>query len=195
MNSPRTYDHVPLAERARERRERMLDSALTLFAARGYRRTAVLDICRATTLSSRQFYEEFKGRGRIAEMVYARVHEAGCEAITRCLRDNDFAAMSVPDRTRCAAQAYITAIGSDQRCPEMLLVQAHAAGVPAEPYRSRLRSLWAAVLCVDEDDVTVTALIGAADAMALRWARSQPQTPVDDLADLLAEFAPALQAA
>jgi len=68
----RRYGGRTAAERRTERRERLLDAGLELFASRGYADTTIEMLCSQARLNARYFYEEFETREALLGAVYDR---------------------------------------------------------------------------------------------------------------------------
>jgi AcrR family transcriptional regulator len=188
----RMYAGLPVQDRQRQRRERFLQSGLTIFAREGYANSSVGAICKDAGLSSRQFYEEFTGREALLLELY--------EMIDRQSRDEVAAAVAgLPnapalDRIEAGARAYIEAIGVDRRKAQVALVEVIGASIKVEQYRAELRRQWGSVLrdAAEEAvsngeipegdyDIRVTAMIGAVNSVAYEWSNADPRPPLDEV--------------
>lgn len=59
MAATRSYGGVSADERRAERRDRLIEAAVGLYGAHGYRSTGVRAVCQAAGLTERYFYENF----------------------------------------------------------------------------------------------------------------------------------------
>lgn len=75
------YRGKPVAELRADRRQRLLDTALELFAAQGYAATTINQICAAASVSPRYFYEHFESREQLLRAVYDHIVETGRSAV------------------------------------------------------------------------------------------------------------------
>ncbi|MFL1431862.1 MULTISPECIES: TetR/AcrR family transcriptional regulator [unclassified Nocardiopsis] len=70
-----TYGGRSREERAAERRGRIMDAALRLFAARDYDDVTVADVCTLAKVSKRHFYEEFSDRDDLLHAVHRKQND------------------------------------------------------------------------------------------------------------------------
>lgn len=85
MTDTRSYRGRSIDERRTDRRERFLDSALTLFGTDGYAATSVPAVCKDAGLSSRQFYELFSDREHLLRDLYDRVQSESMASVTQAI--------------------------------------------------------------------------------------------------------------
>jgi AcrR family transcriptional regulator len=71
--SPRRYRGITAAERAAQRRARLLEAGLELFGTRGYANTSIREVSVAAGLNQRYFYESFTGREDLLYHVYLQI--------------------------------------------------------------------------------------------------------------------------
>ena len=69
----RVYGGVAAEQRALERRERLLEAALELFARQGYQNTPIEQLCAEARVTTRNFYEAFPGRESLLLALYERL--------------------------------------------------------------------------------------------------------------------------
>ena len=69
----RVYRQVSAEQRALERRERLLDTALDLFAAHGYAQCSIESICAAAKVATRHFYQAFSSREALLMCLYEQL--------------------------------------------------------------------------------------------------------------------------
>jgi len=116
---------VSLDGRARpETRRRILDAATGVFAEKGYQRTAVEDIVRASDTSKGSFYHFFVGKEGI---FVALVDELGEMLLGRVVNDIEPVPAGL-GRVGPALQAALDTFGSHRRLARILLVEAPGLG-------------------------------------------------------------------
>lgn len=186
------YAGLPVQDRQRQRRERFLQSGLTIFARDGYANSSVGAICKDAALSSRQFYEEFTGREALLLQLYEMIDRQSRDAVSSAVEG--MAGATALDRIEAGARAYIEAIGTDRRKAQVALVEVIGASIKVEQYRAELRRLWGSVLRqaaaeavrngeipATDYDMRVTALIGAVNSVAYEWSHADPRPSLDDV--------------
>ncbi len=72
--SGRRYGGVDSEERQRQRKAKLVESALVVFGQQGFHQTTVRDVCKQAQLTSRYFYESFDGMKALFHEVYASVN-------------------------------------------------------------------------------------------------------------------------
>ncbi|QXF84448.1 TetR/AcrR family transcriptional regulator (plasmid) [Rhodococcus pyridinivorans] len=126
-------------QRRAQRREQILDTALELFATRGYLNTSIELLCQTAFVSTKSFYEVFAGREECALELFERTSEQ--------LRVQLGAAMAEASDDEAAAHALLTAfVGALAEDPRRALVTFGLAGADFpgfEKVRQRNRG-WAA---------------------------------------------------
>lgn len=68
--SPRAYRGLAAEQRAQERRQRLLDTALELFARDGYAKTPIETLCAEARVTARHFYQLFDSREALLKALY-----------------------------------------------------------------------------------------------------------------------------
>jgi AcrR family transcriptional regulator len=69
----RAYRGASAEVREAERRERLLSTALTLFAEQGYARTPIEQLCAEAKVTARHFYQLFGSREGLLQRLYAQL--------------------------------------------------------------------------------------------------------------------------
>ncbi|MGH8461207.1 MAG: TetR/AcrR family transcriptional regulator [Stenotrophobium sp.] len=169
-----------------QRRERLLETGLTLFTTRGYHKTPIELICSEARVTTRHFYEQFDSR----EALLAAVFDASIDYTRRHLA----AAMTQPcnsasERIANAIRALVCAYAEDPRQGRIVYVE--AVGVSADMERRRRAVIHefahvveahAAQLAqageVPQRDyrLSCVALVGAINELLTEWL-SVPQPP------------------
>ncbi len=192
------YDRSQTAgERAAETREKVLDAATEVFAARGYASTRVEDLVERAQISRRTLYEHFGSVDAILEEVYERAVRisfttvlqklmgvtdpidrvaVGITAYYEMIRDNAAAARVVFEvyRTAGDAQAARYELNTTRYATLMLefLTQAFAAG--------RLGRM--------PDETSVYALTKGLDAVAIRALQRKEHADLPQVAPKMARL-------
>lgn len=71
----RIYAKKDAEVRVQERRERLLNAALELFAAQGYANTTIEALCSEAKVTTRNFYQAFSGREAVLMALYNQMME------------------------------------------------------------------------------------------------------------------------
>jgi len=94
-----------------ERRRRLLDSALELFATRGYHGTPIDVLCADAKVTTRHFYDQFEGREALLVSVYDEVVDRAMRDIGAALSKDT----SIEVRVESAVRAFVRAYLDDPR--------------------------------------------------------------------------------
>ena len=81
----RPYAGLSPVERRRERRNRLLDAGLDLFANESYANVSIERICEVSGVTARHFYEAFESREALLLGVFGRIAVDLAERVTRAL--------------------------------------------------------------------------------------------------------------
>ena len=128
----RAYRGVTAAQRQEERRQRLLEAALELFARQGYAKTPIEALCAEAKVTARHFYQLFASREALLRALY--------DDIIRDLRGAVLAAVSLPDLPRgeqiaLAVQALVRHYLEDARRARVGVLE--VVGVSADMERRR----------------------------------------------------------
>jgi len=170
---------VSLDGRSRpETQRRILDAATRVFAEKGYQRTAVEDIVRASDTSKGSFYPFFPGKEGI---FVALVDQLGETLLTRVAGDVAVATAGL-DRVGAALQAALDTFGSHRRLARILLVEAPGLGHGIDERLFALHGRFARYIAghlelavadgsirTVDCDLVAHAWVGAINEVGLRW--------------------------
>jgi AcrR family transcriptional regulator len=81
----RAYRGASAEAREAERRERLLKTALTLFAEQGYARTPIEQLCAEAKVTARHCYQLFGSREGLLKTLYAQLMSELAEALLKAL--------------------------------------------------------------------------------------------------------------
>ncbi|MFD4406209.1 TetR/AcrR family transcriptional regulator [Nocardia sp. NPDC058499] len=116
------YRGVSAADRAAERRSRLLEAALTVWAD-PETRTTMTAVCAEAGLSERYFYESFPGLDAVLEAVLNHI-AAEIEEISR--RAADEAGQDPEARVRASVRAFVQLLQDDPRKGRVAIIEAVA---------------------------------------------------------------------
>ena len=189
------YAGKTLAQRASERRERLLDAGLATFGSVGLAQSAIEPLCGDARVATREFYNLFGSKERLLLAVDDRIVHEAATAINDALTQ-------VPDepaaRIHAGLTAYATTFTADEHKARVHLFEVLAVSSDAAPHRrvtgARLMETFIAeaerymqVGIVPRRDLSITsvALLGATRYAMTDWAISPATHTPDDVIDEL----------
>lgn len=134
----RVYAGTSSEDRRRERRDRLLASALKLYGTQGYAHTSITELCKSARVTARHFYEEFDSQEALLRAVYDEVIEHARSSVAKALLQ---AASDPFSRVQAGIAAFVHAYLDDPRfvriaCIEVVgkssALEAHRRGVIRE---------------------------------------------------------------
>lgn len=120
----RRYRGLSPAERAAQRRRKLLDAGTELFASKGYGSVSINELCRASGVTERHFYELFPSRSDLLEAIYLEIAEQARESVLAAVRSVDPTDLVAVARAGIAA--YCTFIVEDRRRGALITTEAMA---------------------------------------------------------------------
>lgn len=87
--STRRYRGLTPEQLRAERRDRLLEAALTLFAERGYANTTIEALCSSARVTTRHFYEQFEGREAVLRDLLEHIVEGAVSAAWTALMNEE----------------------------------------------------------------------------------------------------------
>lgn len=184
---------------AAERRLRLLEAALTLFAERGFSRTPIELLCSTARVTTRHFYEHFESREAVLVALYDRIM-----LDTRRVVAESLLLKGLPpfQRMEAALRAFVDGCTEDPRRTRILCVE--VIGVSTEMFDRRrtairefagllnsfTRELVAAGELPDRDYLrSCIGMIGAIRELMTEWLITEPRAPIEQVhANLKALF-------
>jgi AcrR family transcriptional regulator len=131
------------AEREAQRRDQILESALTEFAEHGYSNTSVEQVCQGANVSTKSFYRIFENREDLYLAVYARFRESVFEQMIGVME-------AMPGEERAAEEVMVdglvAAYFTDSRCALVIQGPSRAVSPTIERVRRDTRKLAAEFL-------------------------------------------------
>lgn len=190
VETGRVYAGVPAIERRTQRRRRLFDAGLALFAERGIAAVTVGEICQEARLTKRYFYEQFES----------------IDAFIDALMDDLMERLTIdppggpgPRRLRERIALLMDAVTADPRLARFLLVETFGATGNLTRLRKRLVHNSVEIMLSDLPAANGTtggdrlgvqmsayALAGACAELALAWVEGDVVASADDIVDYLA---------
>jgi AcrR family transcriptional regulator len=125
------------------RRERILEAALQVFAARGFHASRVRDICSEAELTERYFYESFSGKD---ELLIVLVDQLVADFVAAAAPGIALVASDVDGGIRTAITAVVASLTDDPRRARILFVEVVGVSSEAEDHRRAVIGSLAAVI-------------------------------------------------
>lgn len=180
---------------AEERRQRLLESALALFADRGFSRTPIELLCSTARVTTRHFYEHFESREAVLIALYDLIMLDTRRIVAESLMQKGLAPRQ---RMYAALRAFVDGCTQDPRRTRILCVE--VIGVSTEMFERRraaihefagvLNSFTRALVAVgelpDRDySRTCIGMIGAIRELMTEWLIVEPRAPIEHVHDHL----------
>jgi AcrR family transcriptional regulator len=196
----RVYRGQSATERQEERRRRLIEAGLDLFAGQGYLATSIEEICAAAGISTRNFYEQVDGREGLLVLLHdiamRRAQQAVLDALAGAPHDDVMA------RVRAPLSAFVDAMTSDPRWARIAYVEAVGISPDVERRRHAWMNRFARLMAAEADaiaerglaprrdhELAAVALVGAIDRLIVHWqASSRRRVPARRLVDELARM-------
>jgi len=191
----RTYGGRTAAERGAERRARLVEAGIEVFA-RGASQVTVEEICAEASLTKRYYYEEFASLDALAEEVMAEVLRRVTPAAPQPVGN-----MPVEEWARMRLAEFTERLGRDPRLARLALVETFGAEGALGMFRSgfvqaAVETLLNEMLAGDygeESDrerraMTAHALVGASAELYVAWLAGQVEVDADAVVDYLADL-------
>ncbi|MFB7243548.1 TetR family transcriptional regulator [Streptomyces populi] len=184
-------------ERQEERRRRFLDAGLQLFGSGpGYRSTTVAALSEAAGLSTRQFYEAFRGLEDVLAALHLQVNDWAERAALAALAE----ARDLPLAERAAAlfRAYAANVTSDPRRIRITFVEIVGVSARLEEQRLARRARWVEFICGEAASavargeaaprdyrLAATAFIGSVNGLLHDWNAGWVDATLDEVVEEL----------
>ena len=181
----RSYRGVSASQRRSERRERLLDAGLELFATVGYNQTSIEQICAMARVTARHFYEAFPGREALLCALYDQIIVTLQDAIAAAV-----AAEGEPGvRIRLAVGALVKHYLQDWRKARVGVLEVVGVSVAMEVHRRQVIHDMAAILerfldrlagsgTIPKGDyhVLAVAMVGGINEVMAEWLTGQHES-------------------
>ncbi|WP_232664859.1 TetR/AcrR family transcriptional regulator [Pseudonocardia sp. TRM90224] len=181
----------------------MLTAALDLFGTDGYRATSIEKLCASAGISTRNFYEEFRGREDILIAVYDEVMTGAAKATAGALAGA--MELPTPERVDRSIRAFLDHVFGDPKRARIAFVEMLGVSPAVEEHRLGWRRRRAATIeatvraAVDAGEapdrdysLAAIAFIGAFNELVYDWALNGTNVPVDALIEEITRMVNAL---
>lgn len=183
---PRRYRGRMPEERRAQRRRKLLDTGLELFAVEGYAKTSVEGICSTAGVTGRHFYEEFPGREALLVGVFDEIMAESYTRVTLAVADSPH---ELTARLVAGVSAYMHYLLDDPRHARIVTVESVGISAEFEAHRRESGAAFAdfiqgeAITLIAEgssmhgNELTVLALVAAIHELTASWlAQGQPMS-------------------
>lgn len=191
LRSRRRYRGRTPEQLAAERRRRLLDAALALFAERGYSATPIETLCATARVATRHFYEQFDGREALLRALFDDIFEHASREISAIPTDDS---EDLDARVGDAIRAGMRYLLADPRRARIFCLESIGVSREMEAHRrARLRdiaelirgyadALQASGLLPERDyTLPAVALMGAVFEMIEEWLTTDTGLNADEL--------------
>jgi AcrR family transcriptional regulator len=188
VNDTRVYGGRAVADRRADRRKRFLAAATELFGTAGYTATSVPQVCRAASLSTRQFYQEFTDREDLLRTLYDQLQDRAMDRVGEATLAAIAGGAPLDAVLDAGIRAFLAAY-TDPRLTRISFVEVVGVSAAFEDHRQANRERWAellsgAVAAAGAQGLSVssatalqwTAFIGAVNAVVVERARNPSLT-------------------
>ncbi|MFD4443559.1 TetR/AcrR family transcriptional regulator [Nocardia sp. NPDC058519] len=189
------YGGLTADERRTERRDRLCETALETFGAgAGYRHTRLVDLCRATGLSTRQFYQEYDTLEDLLIELYLHIDDMVEQQVLG--EAGRTKGQPLTDRSAAMIHAYLAPFADDRRRAKIAFVEVIGVSDRLDTQRARCRSRRLDLLCDLFDDFaargeiaprdfrpTAAAFAGALSGQMHDWSMGWVDTTTDEFAE------------
>jgi AcrR family transcriptional regulator len=135
---PRGRHRLPPEVVTRSQRERLLEAAIRVVAARGYRATTIADLTKEAGVSRTTFYELFEDK----EACVLAAYDNAVDALVRRIVAAYESEVRWPERARAGLSALLGALAEEPALARLALVDIGAAGPTAQRrYRAAIQRL------------------------------------------------------
>lgn len=188
------------AERAAQRRERLIEAALELFGTQGYAASSIEKLCAEASVSTRSFYEEMGSREALLialiDKITARAIERALEVLEK-VRDEP-----LHNQVAACFRAYLEVTCSDRRTAKVCYVEVIGVSSAVEDWRRDQRRRISALLIREVEqaadrgeikhrrfDLFALAMIGAVNSLAQELVQTTEPGAKITLGDMCDEIA------
>lgn len=198
----RVYGGIAADQRVQERRERLLETALELFATQGYQNTPIEQLCTEARVTTRHFYEAFAGREALLLALYERLIGDAQAAVREALqRPGLDLAARIPQVMRAFVESYV----GDRRRAQIGVLEVVGVSPAVEQRRREVIREFAQVLEGYADSLMAQgllpqrnyhpvslALVGGINELLAEWLMSGEPGDLQQLRDVISEVMHAL---
>jgi AcrR family transcriptional regulator len=194
----RVFRGLSQEERVAQRRRQLVEAGLATFGSRGFHAVSVRDVCAEAKLTERYFYESFRNREALFLAVFTDGVERIRDAVLEALAHEPVAQNGL---ARAGLRAYLQALQDEPRLARILLIDVLTIGAEAGSQSRLATGSFAEMLSAiiqqlypDLDRTQLDAqlisngLVGASVFIAMQWAASDFEAPLERVLDHCAVF-------
>lgn len=198
----RVYGGVAAEQRVAERRERLLETALELFARQGYQNTPIEQLCAEARVTTRHFYEAFAGREALLLALYERIVTETQAAVRAALQKPR---LDIRARVAAGVRAFMLAYVSDRRRAQVGVLEVVGVSPAVEQRRRAVIHEFAGVLEGYADSLVAqgllpqrdyhpvsVALVGGINELLAEWLMAGDPAGLSRLQEVILELMQAL---
>ncbi|MCS3778574.1 TetR/AcrR family transcriptional regulator [Tsukamurella ocularis] len=163
MARTKQYGGEELELRRAQRRERLMEAGLEVFARDGYSAASVPAVCAEAGLSSRQFYELFANREALLTAIYTEVHANAMASVTAAVDGFPSDMTEVEPWIRIGLGAYFDHFRADPRRVRLCFIEVVGVSPELEEQRRRTRESWSGILDAASRSIAAQGLIDTRD--------------------------------
>jgi AcrR family transcriptional regulator len=132
----RSWRGVSAEQRRAQRRGLLIEAGLEVIGTRGWANTTVKDVCRASGLTERYFYEVFADREALLVVVFDQIHDEALAAVLEAVRGST--TTDIRTKAREAIAAGLAVLIDDPRKGRILLLEGSTNPVLQDRRRDRM---------------------------------------------------------
>ncbi len=191
-NKPRRYKGLTPEQLRAERRQRLLEAALDLFAERGYSNSPIELICSTARVTTRHFYEQFGSREALLSALFQKIVEDIGRDIAHALAEES---IDMTQRVTHAIRTGVQSLLSDQRQARILCLETVGVSREMELQRRRVIHRFAEIIQQYSDTLASSgllprrdyylpsiAMVGATVELVVEWLTTDSQLTPEELA-------------
>lgn len=189
-------------ELMQERRQRLIETGLTLFTTRGYHKTPIELICSEARVTTRHFYEQFDSREALLTAVYDDAVAYTRRFLIAAIQQ---AAASASERIANAARALVSAYAEDPRYGRITCIEVVGVSPEMEQHRRAVIHQFASVIEAHAEQLAAAgevpqrnyrlscvALMGAVNELLTEWLSVEQPPTAQELTDEMLSLLQAL---
>lgn len=174
---------------AAERRQRLLDAALSLFSERGFSRTPIELLCSTAKVTTRHFYEHFDSREAVLIALYEQINLETRATVMKALQVRG---KTTEELMFAAIDAFVSSCTIDTRRTRILCVE--VIGVSSDMFERRRNAThqFAKIVSLFTQQLVDTgglppgdywhssiAMVGAIRELIVEWLMSKERPPIE----------------
>lgn len=192
QEKPRRYKGLTPDQLKAERRQRLLDAGLELFAEQGYVNSPIELICSTAKVTTRHFYEQFKGREALLSALFQSLVEEMSLQVASSLQDES---QDMTERVTLSIRNGIKALLSDPRKARIICLETVGVSPEMEQQRRKVIHGFAGIVKQYSESLSASgllpkrdyylpaiAMVGATMGLVVEWLESDNKISPDALA-------------